>query len=130
MPKDISVKLEIRNQKVAEELKRVIASVEGFHLLDPDDMGACELLILDFGKDLQNELQLLRSIKASGSTGEIFLTLSSEDPLVILEAKRAGVKHFLFQPIKKEEVRKALLKLREGVKELECTPPVRQKQLG
>jgi pilus assembly protein CpaE len=117
MPKDISVKLAIKNQKVAEELKRVIASVDGFHLLDPNDMGACDLLILDLGKDLQKELQLLRSIKASGSTGEIFLTLSSADPQVILECKRAGVGQFLFQPIKKEEVRKALLKLREGTRE-------------
>ena len=117
MPNDISIKLEIKNQKVAEELKRVIASVDGFHLLGPNHMGACDLLIFDLGKDLQKELQLLRSIKASGSTREIFLILSGLDPQLILEGKRAGVEQFLFQPIKKEEVRKALLKLREGAKE-------------
>jgi pilus assembly protein CpaE len=117
MPKDISIKLGIKNQKLAEELRKVIASVDGFHLLEPDDMGACDLLIFDLGKDLQKELQLLRSIKASGSTKEILLILPSLDPQLILEAKRAGVEQFLFQPIKKEEVRKALLKLREGAKE-------------
>lgn len=58
-----------------------------------------------------------RSIKASGSAGEIFLTISSLAPQLLVEGKRAGVKQFLFQPIKKEEVRKALLKLREGAKE-------------
>jgi pilus assembly protein CpaE len=116
MSKGISVKLAIRNQKVAEELKSIIASVEGFRLLSPRDMGVCDLLILDLGKDLQKEIQLLHSIKTSGSTGEVFLTLSSLDPQVILECKRAGVGQFLFQPLKKEEVRKALLKVREAAK--------------
>jgi len=117
MQKEISVKLEIKNQKVAEELKRVISSVDGFLLLDPNDREAGDLLILEMGKDLQKGLQLLNSIKTAGSTGEIFLTLSSLDPQVILEGKRAGVKQFLSQPIKKEEVLKALLKFREGEKE-------------
>jgi hypothetical protein len=47
MPKDISIRLQIKNPKVSEELKRVIASVDGFHLLGPNHMGACDLLIFD-----------------------------------------------------------------------------------
>jgi hypothetical protein len=45
MPKDISAKLAIKNQKVAEELKSIIASVEGFRLLGPNDMRVCDLLM-------------------------------------------------------------------------------------
>jgi hypothetical protein len=43
MPKNIAVKLDIKNLKVSEELKSAISSVDGVHFLLPNDLGACGL---------------------------------------------------------------------------------------
>ena len=117
MPEEISVRLEMRNQKMEEELKRIISSIDGFHLQDLDDQGTRDLLILEFGDDLEKELQGLYSIMASGSTGNVFLVTSSFDPRALIEAKRAGVKKLFSHPIKKEEIKNALWELKESKRE-------------
>jgi pilus assembly protein CpaE len=121
MHKEISVRLEIRNQKLAEEMKKLVSSMEGFHFQGIDGSGPCDLLIFEIGDNLEKELQQLYSLKASASIREIFLSSASLDPRVLIEAKRAGVKIF-FQPIRKEEVRAALL----GLKENEGGPAIKE----
>ena len=125
MPEETSVRLEIRNHKVEEELKRIISSMDGFHLQDFDDQGPCDLLILEFGDDLEKELQGLYSIMASGSTGNVFLVTSSFDPRALIEAKRAGVKKLFSHPVKKEEIKNALWELKESKRE---ASPVEERQ--
>ena len=117
MPEEISVRLEMRNQRLQEELKRIISSTDEFHLQHPDDQVACDLLILEFGDDLEKELQGLRSVMASGSPGNVFLVFSGSDPRIVIEAKRAGVKKVFSYPVKKEEIKNALRELKESKRE-------------
>jgi len=110
----ISVRLEINNQKVREEIERILSSTGGLHLQDSDSSGVCDLLILEIGEDPKEEFKRIRSLQASGAVGSIFLTSPRLEPTVLIEALRAGASEFFSQPIKEEEVRSALLKFKQG----------------
>jgi len=113
MPENvISVKLEIKDQKVRQDFEQVISSMEGFHLKKSNPVESCDLLIFEIGGDLKKELQLVQSIQASGTAREVFLTSSRFEPDLLLQAMRAGSKEFFPQPIKREEVKEALLKFK------------------
>jgi len=108
------VRLEIKNEAVRKELEEVISAEEGFRLLRRhDDPDPCDLLILETENDTGKDFHLIQSLQASGKVKEVFLTSSRLEPDLLLQALRAGVKEFLSQPIKKEEVRTGLLKFRE-----------------
>ena len=109
----IVVKFEIKQQKVREELEEVISSTEGFQLEKSNDPLSYDLLILEIGEDLKKEFQLVHNIQDSGMAREIFVTSSRIDSDLLIQVVRAGVKEFFPQPIKKEEVKVALLKLGE-----------------
>lgn len=114
MPAEISsVRLEIKNQKVREDLREVISSLEGFRLQKLDDPEPGDLLILEIGDDPQREFQVINSAQTSGAIKEIFVTSSRVEPEILIQALREGVKEFFSQPIKKEEVMNALLKFKE-----------------
>ncbi len=117
--KMISVKLSVESEKVKDELRELISSMEWFHLLEDDAPSSCDLLIFEIGQNGQNaqeEFQLIREMLNSGLAREIYLTSSSLEPEILLQALRAGAKEFFPQPIKREEVRGALLefKVRRG----------------
>jgi pilus assembly protein CpaE len=114
----IVVKFEIKQQKVREELEAVISSVEGFRVETSNTPVQCDLLILEIGEDLKKEFQLIQNIQDSGTAREIFLTSSRMDPDLLIQVMRAGVNEFFPQPIKKEEVKAALLKLGERRKKV------------
>jgi len=109
----ILVKFEIKQQKVREELEKILSGMEGFHVEDADAPPSCDLLILEIGEDLEREFQLVHNVQDSGMAREIFLTSSRLDSDLLIRALRAGAKEFFPQPIKKEEVTLALLRLRE-----------------
>lgn len=114
MPAEISsVRLEIKNQKVREDLREVISSLEGFRLQKLDDPEPGDLLILEIGDDPQREFQVINSAQTSGAIEEIFVTSSRVEPEILIQALREGVKEFFSQPIKKEEVMNAFLKFKE-----------------
>ena len=72
-----------------------------------------DILILEIGDDAQKEFQKIQTLLNSGAIREIFVTSSRVEPELIIQAYREGVKEFFSQPIKKEEVVKALLKFKE-----------------
>ena len=109
----ILVRFEIKQPKVKEELEGIISSTEGFELDNSSSTVSCDLLILEIGEDLKKEFQLAHNIQDSGMAREIFFTSSRLDPELLLQALRVGAKEFFPQPIKKEEVKSALLKLKE-----------------
>src|SRR4030043_849136 len=115
MPENIiSVRLDIKNQKVREDLEGVISSMGGFSLQKSEGPLSCDLLILEIGDgDLTKEFQVIHSIQTSGNVSEIFLTSSHLEPDLLIHALRAGAKEFFPQPIKREEVKNALLKFKE-----------------
>ena len=109
----ILVRFEIREPRVKEELEGIVSSTEGFQLDNGSSTVSCDLLILEIGEDLKKEFQLAHNIQDSGMAREIFFTSSRLDPDLLLQALRAGAKEFFPQPIKKEEVKAALLQLKE-----------------
>ncbi len=120
MPEDIaSVKLEVKDLKVMENLKEVITSLGGFRIINshgpqgPDNNFYCDLLILEVGEDIKKEFKLVQSIQKTDMAGEIFLTSSRTEPDILLGALRIGAKEFFPQPINKEEVRSSLIKFKE-----------------
>ena len=111
--KSISVILEIKNQNVRGDLEKVISLIGGFHLQNSGTQIPCDLLILEVGDNLKREFQLIQSVLASGMAMEVFLTSSRLEPDLLIQALRTGAKEFFPQPIKKEEVKNALLKFKE-----------------
>jgi len=109
----ILVRFEIKQPKVKEELEGIISSMEGFELDNSGSALACDLLILEVGEDLKKEFQLAHNLLDSGMAREIFFTSSRLDPELLLQAIRAEAKEFFPQPIKKEEVKSALSKLKD-----------------
>ncbi len=128
MNQGVSVQLKINNQRVAEDLKKIISSMDGFYLKNSEDTGFCDLLIIEIGDNLRKEIRSLHSMTNTGSIREIFMTSANLDPRMVVEARKAGVKKILAQPIKKEEVRNALLKLKE--KERVPSPSKENRQSG
>lgn len=104
----ILVRLELKSKELEGPLSNVINSTEGFRLRDAEDSGPFELLILEFGKDMEHEFQVVQSFLNLGTVREIFLTSPKEDPQVLVRALRLGVREFLTQPLQEQEVRQAL----------------------
>jgi len=109
----ILIRLEINQPKVKEDLEEVISSMEEFELQQSGAPSPCDVLILEIGEDPKKEFQLIHKIQDSGVVREIFLTSSHLEPNLLLQALRAGAKEFFSQPIKKDEIKEALLKFRE-----------------
>ena len=108
-----SVRLQIKNPKIREELEEAVASMEGFDLQPPDSTNPCSLLILEIGEDLDKEFQLIHDIHASGAVEAIFVTSQRFEAEILVQALRAGVKEFFSQPINQEELANALRKFKE-----------------
>src|SRR5208337_3612513 len=95
----IPVRLEVKSTELRETLGRIISSTEGFRLRDPGDAGPFELLILELGKDVDREFQVVQSFSNLGTVREIFLTAPQQDPNVLVRALRAGIRELFPQPV-------------------------------
>ena len=109
----ILIRLEINQPKVKEDFKEVILSMEEFELQESGAPSACDVLILEIGEDPKKEFQVIHKIQDSGVVREIFLTSPHFEPNLLLQALKAGAKEFFSQPVKKDEIKEALLKFRE-----------------
>lgn len=107
------VRLEIKNKMVKEEFKGIVSSVNGFKVQKPEDQESCDILILEIGSDSEKDFQFANKLKASGTTREVFLTSSIAKPELLIKALNMGFKGYFTQPVGKEEVRDALLKIAE-----------------
>jgi pilus assembly protein CpaE len=123
MVEDIIVRLEIKNQKIKIELEEVISSLDGFHIQQTGDLPSCDVLFLEIGDDLKKEFQFINSAKSSGAVKEVFLTSSSTESTVLIQALKMGVKEFFPQPIKKDDVISAFLALK-NTKQQESVSPI------
>ena len=107
------VRLHIKDSTVRGEIDSVIASLEGFELQRSSTWEPCSLLILEIGEDLEREFQSIHDIHAAGEVEAIFVTSPRFEAEILVRALRAGVKEFLSQPIKREDLVSALLKFRD-----------------
>ena len=107
---NIYIKIEAKNINVINKLEQVIRSIDGLQVQSPDDTHRADLLIFELVSDSEKEFQLIESLLNAGTVDEIFLTSENPDQEVLMQAIRTGVKEFLSQPLKEEEVRQALIK--------------------
>ncbi len=125
----ISIRLEIKEQKVKKDLEEAISSMkgEGFQLQRDSDNEPCGILIREIIDDIEKEFEIINFLQSSGKVKEVFLTSPSSDQQLLIRALRAGAKEFFPQPINKEEVKAALLRLREQKQTLKLSKKKRGK---
>jgi pilus assembly protein CpaE len=112
--KTIAVKLNIKNREAALDLEEAVLSVPGFCI--NSNGTPCDIMVVEIGNDLDEELKLVEHIRAKGLAREVFLTSSSKDPEVLLKALKTGVREFFPQPLNKEEVTASLAKFQRNIK--------------
>jgi pilus assembly protein CpaE len=114
MPENVvNVRLEIKTANIKEDFERIISSIEGYEIQDSDSESSVDLLIMEIGDDFKSELERVRSFQDSNTGKEVYLTSYRTEPEILIQALRAGAKEFFPQPIKRDEVKNALLKFKE-----------------
>jgi pilus assembly protein CpaE len=123
--KSITVKLNIKNRSTALDVEEAIAAVPGCSI--SSNGAISDVMVMEIGSDLAEELKFVEHVKAKGLAREVFLTSSRKDPDVLLKALKMGVKEFFIEPLNKEEVIASLTKL---IKSTEARGPekVREKK--
>ena len=101
-------KVQVNNASLGRQLEGIIRSIEGIQVQNGQDASRPDLLILEVGNDLDKEFQLMHSLLNSNAAGEVFLTSTKVDPLILLQAIKAGTRHFFSQPLDERDVREAL----------------------
>lgn len=115
----IPVRLDIETLDVANELQRIIRSMNQFRILNHDDQEPAELLILEIQEQADKAFDVIRSLLGTGMVGEVFVTSSSSAPDFLLNAMRSGTREFFLQPLQEADVAQALerfMKRREQLK--------------
>jgi pilus assembly protein CpaE len=109
----LKVRLEIKDDSIRQEFTRIVSSTEGFVTYGPGDSGTADLIIFQLGDRPEEDIRQVQQIISSGMAREVFLTSKLIKPEILIEAMRAGVKEFCSQPVNKEDVKRALQKLRD-----------------
>ncbi len=123
----VSVGLEIKNEKVRDEITDIVSSVEGFYVQNPSDAGSCDILMLEIGEDFKKDCQIVNKLLSSGSVKDIFLVSSCVESEVLLHAMRSGAREFFPLPLRKEELLSACLKFKERNRNLAFKEKSRKK---
>ncbi|MFQ5964207.1 MAG: AAA family ATPase [Candidatus Scalinduaceae bacterium] len=117
---NITIMLEIKDQRVKDDLDEAVSSLKGFEVCrdplkvqNPENHEHYDLLIMEIGDMPKREFQFVKTLQASGITKDVFLTSSNTKPDFLMEAFGVGAKGFFPQPINKEVVKTALLKIKE-----------------
>jgi len=117
---DITVLMDIKNKSAMDDIEEAISLQEGFQISHKQanfpNPGMYDLLILEVGEEPEKELQFAKTLKSSGIAGDVFLTSQNMDPEILIEALRIGAKEFFPQPINKEDVKIAMIKLKRQKK--------------
>ena len=107
------IKTTIKTLNVNKKLSQTINAAGGFEIIDNRDSRKPDLSIYELGENFEKDMAVIQSLLAEGQIKEVFLTAASEDPRILMQAMRIGVKEFISQPISENEVRQALEGFRE-----------------
>jgi len=110
----IGVRLEIRNDAIRRALEQYVGTLADCVLQREEDPSFAQLLFLELNEiDPGETFARIRSVQQTAPSTEIFLTAARPEPQLLLEAMRAGVKEFLTQPLRGEEVQQAFQRFRD-----------------
>ncbi len=108
------VRLEIHHDGVRQALEQYVAALPDFVLHREHEAGFPELLVLELdATDPDETFARIRTVQQSAPATEIFIVSARMDPQLLLEVLRAGVKEFLVQPLRPDEVQQAFQRFRE-----------------
>jgi pilus assembly protein CpaE len=116
---NIYIKIEAKTSNLINKLVQIIHSMEGMQVQSSDDTHRANLLIFELDSGSENEFQHIEDLLNAGTVDEVFLTSKSPDQEVLMQAIRSGVKEFLPQPLKEEDVRQVLRSFKERREESE-----------
>ena len=110
----IGVRLEIYNDGVRQALEQYIGALPDFMLRREEESVIPQLLVLELdATDPDETFSRIRAVQQSSPTTDIFITSARMDPQLLLEVLRAGVKEFMTQPLRPDEVQQAFQRFRE-----------------
>jgi pilus assembly protein CpaE len=129
---DISVLMDIKSKDVFDLIKNIISDLSEFTTYDMNSRNfkaqeSYDLLILETGEDPKKELQFANTMKTSEKVRHVFLTSSNKNPDILIEALRIGVKEFFSQPINKDDIRSAILKVKAYKNSQRVADPLKKK---
>lgn len=109
----ITCGLKVWSEVVARQLEEVISTLPGFKVQKAVALGPWDVVILEITGEGGDEFDFARGALRSGMVKNVFLTSPGIDLDILKEALAIGAKGFFRQPIDKEEVKAALLGIRE-----------------
>jgi pilus assembly protein CpaE len=109
----ITCGLKVWSEVVARQLEEVISSLPGFKVQKAVALGPWDVVILEISGKGGDEFDFARGALRSGMVKNVFLTSPGIDLDILREALAVGAKGFFRQPIDKDEVKAALLAVRE-----------------
>lgn len=110
--KKISIVLGIDDGKTWKELVEIISSIEGVRLQDPQDKTPCDIFFMEVGENPGKTFSLIQKMRSVQRAEHYFLTSGNTDPQVLIAAMRMGVKEYFTQPVNREDVQKAIEKIK------------------
>src|SRR5687768_3538892 len=112
----ISVGLQVENEALRLELVAFFGTQAGYRFQRLEDTELPRLMIIDMASDRHKTFSRIQAIRSASPTTEIFVTAVDTDAEVLLNVLRAGVQEFLPQPLRKEELCRALERFEERCK--------------
>ncbi len=113
----IRVNIASKTAEIGKKIEENLRSIEGVLVQPADDTHRPDLLIHELGESIDAEFEAIRSLIESDAVGEVFLTSRSTDQEVLIRAMRAGIKEFFSQPLQGDEIRDAVQKLKDRLKQ-------------
>lgn len=110
---NISIMLRAKDGSIWKELSEILSSIEGVRLQDPMDEGPWDIFFMEVEENPDKAFSLIRTMQSTGRAEHFFLTSRDANPQVLIQAIKMGVKGFFPQPINSEDVRAAILKIKE-----------------
>lgn len=104
----LSVKLELKNQKLKSQFETALQKISGFNIQGPTSKGRTELLIFELGDNFEKEFLFIHDMLNSGQVGEVFFASADSDQNILRQAIRIGAREFFNIPVEDEEIKHAL----------------------
>lgn len=106
--KEALVDISVNNGECKSALTKCLKEIEGIRFRESQSAELPNLVIMDLAEKPEETFTVIRDMGKLGNAPEIFLTAPMPDSAVLLEAMRAGAKEFLAQPIREQEVERAM----------------------
>ncbi len=125
----IRVNIATKTAEIRETLEEHLRAISGVLIQSADDTQRPDLLIHELGENIDAEFDAIHSLLEEETVGEVFLTAEIADQAILIRAMRAGIKEFLSQPLQEKEIREAVLKLKERLKQSKEKEPGKAGQI-